>query len=351
MRDAPVGVARRPAADPAGGDHRRRHLGNRASPCCSRAPASRSISAAAPQEQAAICARRGVNERYLPGVELPPPISGVLRAAELSSAATTSSASRSRRARCPRFWRRTASGSRARRSAGPLEGSCRRSARCRPRSRPSAAARAVAVLGGPSRPPRRCLERRRLGHARVGRPRLRPSACRRARRGRPRRQLTPTSPASSSPGAPRTSPRSPPAAAAPAGPNVAGAAAGKVFAEVDALARVTRRPARDVRRARRRGDLAATVRRRRLAQPPRRRARSPRRVRRGDRPVLGTRPRRSTRCRCWRGVARHASLRRRRSTASPRSSRADRAANAGPRRSPQPVRRKPLRCGPPERRR
>ena len=113
------------------------------------------------------------------------------------------------------------------------------------------------------------------------------------------------------------------AAAAVAGPNAAGAAAGKVFAEVDAFARRRGGARRDVRRPRRRRRPRRHRRRRGQPQPPRRR---------DARPRHGARPDRSRARPGGRGARRAAAARRRRcgerrararrSTGSPPSSRA-----------------------------
>ena len=94
--------------------------------------------------------------------------------------------------------------------------------------------------------------------------------------------------------------RSPPPTAAVAGPNAAGAAAGKVFAEVDALRAPPRRPARDVRRPRRRRRPRRHRRRRRAAATAAPASCSASGVPgRDDRPRRSARPpRRSTRSRC-----------------------------------------------------
>ena len=72
------------------------------------------------------------------------------------------------------------------------------------------------------------------------------------------------------------------AAAAAAGPNAAGAAAGKVFAEVDAYARRAGSQPETFAGLAGTGDLVATVHGQRLAQPPRRRAARPGHGRRRD---------------------------------------------------------------------
>ena len=82
VRDAPVGVARRAAADSARRRDRRRHRGYEPGGVRSPGPDSRSTSAAARAEQAAAVARSRSNDRYLPGVELPDPIR-IRSAAEL----------------------------------------------------------------------------------------------------------------------------------------------------------------------------------------------------------------------------------------------------------------------------
>ena len=122
------------------------------------------------------------------------------------------------------------------------------------------------------------------------------------------------------------------AAAATAGPNVAGAAAGKVFGEIDGLARHFGAEPEHVRRARRRGRprrdgrsrlAAATAVRASCSRAASRQARS--------RPRSATPSRRSTLSRCWpRCCARHGSRRPRRS-ASPSWSRGASSRRAGPR--------------------
>ena len=89
------------------------------------------------------------------------------------------------------------------------------------------------------------------------------------------------------------------AKAAAAGPNAAGAAAGKVFAEIDAYARQAGSQPETFAGLAGTGDLVATV----LASGSRRASPATRSAVRSGRP-----PRRSTRCRCWpRASARPAS--------------------------------------------
>ena len=237
VRDAPVGVARRPAAAAPRRRHRRRLVGHRASRSCSPAPASRSTSACRTAEQAArragaaandaTCRRRAARERRVarsssharPRLPSPSP------PRELPAAVAAHGAAHPRARR------------RARALQGPRR---RRSARC-----PSAyvaertqRARRRRCLGGPG-------ARRRRARAAAPRssspaptpafPRQIADALRAA--GFDVAAHAPTSSASSSPAPPRTPPSLAAAAAAPAGPNAAGAAAGKVFAEVDAYAR------------------------------------------------------------------------------------------------------------------
>ena len=202
-------------------------------------------------------------------------------------------------------------------------------ARRRPRRRDPARARRARARQGPRRrrsgtlpgayvaerisararrPPRRPRPRRRRARPRRlarRRPRRRAASRRQladvARRRRPRRRAArATSSASSSPAAAKNAAALAAAAAAAAGPNAAGAAAGKVFAEVDALAR--RRGARPETFAglAGAGDLVATVvadgsRNRRAGEllgrgvPAERDRRRARPDRRGAR----------RRCRCW----------------------------------------------------
>ena len=114
------------------------------------------------------------------------------------------------------------------------------------------------------------------------------------------------------------------AAAAAAGPNVAGAAAGKVFAEVDALARARGGRPETFAGLAGAGDLVATVVAGELAQPPRRRAAGAGRARRRrSAPALGQAAEAVDSVPLLAEAAREAQPRHaRRSTASPRSSRA-----------------------------
>ena len=166
VRDAPVGVARRPSADPPRGDRRRRATGARASRCAlASAGFDVDLGCRTAEQAGARCRARVRTSATFPASA---PRLGQ-RDARLRARArrcTTSSAWRSPLARCRRSSPLTASGSRG----APGSWSCPRAsshhwARCRRRSPPSAArARAVAVLGGPSHAAE-VIEHRRLGRA------------------------------------------------------------------------------------------------------------------------------------------------------------------------------------------
>ena len=140
----------------------------------------------------------------------------------------------------------------------------RRRARRRARASPSSAApatpptRSRTAPPSSSPPPTADFARQVARAARRRRLRRRDHDRRRRRRARRRREERRR----------RSPPRPPPSP----GPNAAGAAAGKVFAEVDALARRRGGRARDVRRPGRRRRPRRHRRRRRQPQPPRRRA-------------------------------------------------------------------------------
>ena len=179
---------------------------------------------------------------------------------------------------------------RARRRAGRVQGPRAAAGHAaRPRTSPSACARRG--VGVPRRPgPRRRRARTRRLRSCVAsadgafaRQLADVLDTRRLRRAPHERRR----PASSSPAAPRTPPRWPRPPPRPAGPNAAGAAAGKVFAEVDALAR--RRGARPETFAGLAGDGRPRRHRRgrRQPQPPCRRAARRRGARRRDRAALG----------------------------------------------------------------
>ncbi len=317
VRDAAVGVARRAAADPP----RRRSSAPAPGARASRSRLARAglevdLGCRTAEQAAELAARARERSATCPASSCPtrsascgPPSS--------SSAATTSSASPCRRARCPRCSPPTASGSRAAPgcSCSP-RGSCRRSARCRRRSPPSAAARARSPCSAARRTPPRCSS---------------------------------TAPRSCSPRSTAASRASSPTRSRAAGLDVAIttdvtgvelAGCAKNAAVLAAARGLRRRAERRRRRGRqgvRRGRRARAAARRparrrspgspapatwsrpssptQLAQPPRRRAAGPggaaarRSAARSARP-----PRRSTRSRCWPSVARDARLERRRST-------------------------------------
>ena len=260
MRDAAVGVAGRPAADPPRRRHRRRLVGHR------------------PRGRAGPRRRRGrprhahrrpgrrcssatrVNDRYLPGEVLPE--------------TRQRRPSRRPRARPPR----------PRRPRRPRPRAAR--GHRRPRRRDHRPRRPARRLQGPRPAARRAAERlrrRALRRPRDRRPR-RPGA--RRRRARPRRRAgrraAPTAAsAASSPtllgkaglyaetstdtvgvelaGAAKNAAALAAATAGPAGPNAVGAAAGRVFAEVDAYARTRGAHAETFAGLAGTGDLIATV--------------------------------------------------------------------------------------------
>ena len=82
LRDAPVGVARRPAAAAPRRRHRRRLVGHRGRRSCSPAPASRSTSAAAPPTRPTTSPPPAATTSTCPDAELPESIR-VMRAADL----------------------------------------------------------------------------------------------------------------------------------------------------------------------------------------------------------------------------------------------------------------------------
>ena len=239
VRDAPVGVARRaPAAAPRR-RHRRRLVGHRASPSCSRAPGLEVDLGCRTADQAEAHRRQRLQRATTcPDVELPESIT-VMRAVRPRALAP-----RPRRLRRP-LGRAAERGRRARRrdpAAAPAcsccpRASCRRSARCPPAFvAERVSAWAVGALAGPAHAAA-ALERRRLARGRrLGR-RLRPPGHRRA-------DAPPASTSGSTrdvvgvelAGCAKNAAALAAAAAAHAGPNAAGAAAGKVFAEIDALA-------------------------------------------------------------------------------------------------------------------
>ena len=139
-------------------------------------------------EQAERIAAAGRNDRYLPQVELPDGVTAIERRRHRARGRRPRRVRRARRARCPRRW---AASARASASAAPCSccrrASCRRSARCR-REYVGARvnARAVACLGGPFHSGE-AVAARRLGRARLDRPRPPPPARRRARARRHRR--------------------------------------------------------------------------------------------------------------------------------------------------------------------
>ena len=238
VRDAAVGVARRAAADPPRRGHRRRRVGHRpgVAPCPRRA----STSARLPHRRAGRGAARPRREPPAPARRRAARRRPEARAADLDARhrrprrpgrAGPRAARRRRRPRRPHP--PTPRSSSCRRAMVPADGHAavgvRRRARRRPRRR------------HPGRPRRTPPTRSRTAPAWWS---PRPTARLRARWS-PRRSAAPastptrppTSSAPSSPAPPRTPPRSPAAAARGRGRTLAGAAAGKVFAEVDALAR------------------------------------------------------------------------------------------------------------------
>ena len=154
--------------------------------------------------------------------------------------------------------------------------------------------------------PRRPGARGRVGRARrARRARLRPtppcatSSARCSSKPASTSSGPTTWPAFSSRARPRTPRPWPPPRPRTDGMNAAGAAAARVFAEVHALARRTRRAHRDLPRAGRRGRPARHRAGRALAQPPRGRAARPGRARRSDPGAASRRPpRASPRSRC-----------------------------------------------------
>ena len=236
------------------GDHRRRHVGHEPRGLLARAGFE--VELGCRTHEQARATQRAARERALPArrraARLDP---GAARRRARARRATTSSASRCRPGRCRRCSPPTASRSRAGPACsslskglvpplGTLPVGVRLRALRRARGRRARRARRTPPRRS-STAPRSCSPRSTAAFARQLADAL--------ARGQARRHdHAPTSPASSSPAAPRTPPCSRPPRPSSAGPNVAGAAAGKVFAEVDALARAARRPAGDVRRPGRR---------------------------------------------------------------------------------------------------
>ena len=306
MRDAPVGVARRPAAAAPRRRHRGRRVGHRVAVVLARAGLEVDLGSRT-REQAEELAATRANERYLPGVELPTGVRPPCAPPTSSCRATTSSASPSPPPRCPPRWPPTPARSRR----APACSSCprassRRSARCPPPSCPSASSWAIGALGGPAHG--KAVARRRASlvlATHEDRAFARQVGDALAAAGFDVATTTDLVGVELA-GSAKNAAALAAAAAATAGPNAAGAAAGKVFAEVDAYARRAgshrdlRRPGRHGRpRRHRAGD--------RLAQPPRGRAARAGRLRRRDR---GARPgRRGGRLRA---AARGARARRRR---------------------------------------
>ena len=272
--------------------------GARASPSCSRARASRSSSAAArasrpsdraPRASTSTTCRASRCRRAC--TSCAPPTS--------RCRATTSSASPCPPPRCPRPSPRTPTRSRR---APPCwccpRASSRRSARCpRLRRRARVAARASARIGGPAHAAA-ALDKRRRARPRLARPRLRPPARRRAAAAGFDVATTRDVVGVELAGTAKNAAALAAAAAASPARTPPGAAAGKVFAEVDAFARHAGAQPGDVRRPRRRGRPRRHRPRRRQPQPPRRRAARPGRAgathRRRARPVRrGARRRRA----------------------------------------------------------
>ncbi len=291
VRDAAVGVARRPAADPPGGDHRRRLAGARAWRSAWRAPGFEVELGCRTHEQAERrSAQTRVNERYLPGRRAARPVA-VMRASELEPRRSRPRLPRGARPRrCRPCSPPTASGSRAVPGCWSCpRGWCRRSGRCPRRSRPSAAR-------ARGRRARRSRARRRGARAwRVGRASRRWTAAfarqlgRRPRRGagstsRSRNDVTGVELA----GCAKNAAALAAAAAAAAGPERRRRRRRQGVRRGRCAGPRPRRPARDVRRAGRRGRPGRERGRDRLPQPPRRRAARPGRPGGGDRAALGT---------------------------------------------------------------
>ena len=239
------------------------------------------------------------NDRYLPGDRLPDAVR-IARAGALDLAESDLVCLAVPARDLPVAWARSATASARRGVLVVLEGprpAARR--RCRPPTSPSARGRrAVACLGGPG------ARRRRARSRRLARPRLRRSRGPGAAAPPVRRSPASTSRRTTDvigvelAGVAKNAAVLAAAAAAVGGPNAAGAAAGKVFAEVDAYAGpLGARPETFAGLAGRRRPRRHR-RRRRRPQPPRRRAARPRRAPREIRPALGQAPRRSTRSRC-----------------------------------------------------
>ena len=261
-RDAPVGVARRPAAAAPRRRHRRRLVGHRgrghARP---RRPRGR------PRLPHARAGRRDRRPRATtsatcPASSCPQRVNVAARRRARARRATTSSCfAVPGRASCPRWSPRTAARSRrAPACSCSPRASCRRSARCpsayvaervpRGRSASSAARRT---------PPRRSTAAPRSSSP----PRDEAFARQVARRARPPPASTsrppPTSIGVELAGCAKNAAALAAAAAAGAGPNAAGAAAGKVFAEIDAYARRAGSQPETFAGLAGTGDLVATV--------------------------------------------------------------------------------------------
>ena len=347
MRDAPVGVARWPAARSGGSAIiGAGTLGHEPRGAASRAPASRSTSAAARASRRRRSAAHARERRYLPGVRLPDSIR-VLRAAELNLEGhdlvclAVPAQRAARRARRPR---RPAS----RGGSGVLVVSKGLVPPLGTLPAAFASERCNAPRGGRARRPgrrRRDARARRLGRARVDRPRRSPASSP-TRCGAARLDVTMTQRRDrrrARRDARRTSAVLAAAAASAAGPNIAGAAAGKVFAEVDALARARGGRPETFAGLAGAGDLVATV----VSSSGSRNRRAGELLAQGV-PAAGDRrgprarpPRRSTRSRCSPRRARaDASSRRRRSRAWRRSSRAGSNPSGGRRPSTEPATRR-----------
>ena len=186
VRDAPVGVARRPAAAAPRGHRRRRVVGHRRWRSCSRARVSRSSSAAAPPSRPSSWRSVRENARYLPGVESARGRQRHARGRPASSPRMTSSASPCPPARCPP--RSPPIGPAvpgARERARPFQGPRAAAGNAAQRVRRRAGARARRGLPGWPRPRRRGAPARRRARRRLARRSLRAPARRRAVRGRP----------------------------------------------------------------------------------------------------------------------------------------------------------------------
>ena len=335
VRDAAVGVARRAAADPPRGDHRRRHVGHeprgrarargtRGRPRLPHARAGRGARA-----------RRGGTTRYLPGVELPDAVK-VMRAAELEL--------RRPRPRLPGGSGPkalpavlAAHGERIPRRAGLLvlsKGlvpplgtlpSAFASERCR--------ARAVAVLGGPVAR-RRGARARRLGRARLARPGRSPASSRtRSHARRPRRHDHHRRHRRRARRLRQERGRARGRGRVGGGPERRRRRGRQGVRRGRRAGARARRPSRDVRRPRRRRRPGRDRGRRRARATAAPASCSPRGCRRRrSRRRSDTLPRRSTRCRCWpRRLATRGS-RRPRSTGWRRSWRGGSSPSSGPRR-------------------